>query len=196
MLFDEPFGGVLPGPRGAVLATLLRTSAPLTGRRIHALVSDRYSLWSVQEALKAWAELGIVETQTVGRATAHTINENHAAVAPLRALLDPVASLTSTVVDAVDGSVEAVLMFGSVARGEASGHSDIDLAVIAPADWEGRAALADAVRGRLGNGSDVLVFTADEFRRLAEAGEPVVTDIVRDGVALVGSKPRTKQGVN
>lgn len=44
MLFHEPFGGLLPGARGAVLSVLLRTGTPLTGREIQGMVSDRYSL--------------------------------------------------------------------------------------------------------------------------------------------------------
>lgn len=44
MIFGEPFGGVIPGARGAVLAVLLRTGEPLTGRQIHGLVSDDYGL--------------------------------------------------------------------------------------------------------------------------------------------------------
>jgi len=62
MHFGEPFGGVLPGARGAVLAVLLRTGEPLTGRQIHGIVSEGHSLWSVQEALKALTQLGLVET--------------------------------------------------------------------------------------------------------------------------------------
>jgi Fe2+ or Zn2+ uptake regulation protein len=62
MLFSGPFGGVIPGARGAVLAALLRTDTPLTGRQVHALVSDDYSLWTVQEALKALTQLGLVNT--------------------------------------------------------------------------------------------------------------------------------------
>ena len=68
-----------------MLAVLLRTGTPLTGRRIHCLVSDDYSLWTVQEALKALTRLGLVETRTIGRAGVHTFNELHASVAPLRA---------------------------------------------------------------------------------------------------------------
>ena len=93
MFFGQPFGGVIPGGRGAVLEALLRTGAPLTGRQVHGLLSDDYSLWTVQVALKELALLGIVETQTIGRAGVHTINEAHASVAPLRSLLDPVAAL-------------------------------------------------------------------------------------------------------
>jgi predicted nucleotidyltransferase len=195
MLFSEPFGGVVPGARGAVLAVLLRTDAPLTGRQIHALLSDEYSLWTVQEALKALTQLGLVNTQTVGRAGVHTINEDHVSVAPLRALLDPITALTYTVREAVGTDVKAVILFGSVARGEANIYSDVDLAVIAPAGWDGRADLEDAVRMRLGNNCDVLVFTPEDFTRLADIGEPVVREILTSGVALIGSIPRMKSRV-
>jgi predicted nucleotidyltransferase len=195
MLFGEPFGGVVPGVRGAVLGALLRTDAPLTGRQVHALVSDEYSLWTVQGALRTLTQLGLVHTQTVGRAGVHTVNEDHVSVAPLRALLDPIAMLTDTVSDAVGDEVQAVILFGSIARGEAHMDSDVDLAVIAPADWDGRTDLEDAVRTRLGNACDVLVFSLEDFTRLPGIGEPVVREILADGVALLGSIPRLKSGV-
>src|SRR5918992_3745872 len=187
MLFGEPFGGVIPGARGAVLAALLRTDAPLTGRQVHALVSDDYSLWTVQEALKALAQVGVVNTQTIGRAGIHTVNEDHVSVAPLRALLDPIAALTETVREAVGDDVTTVILFGSIARGEAHIKSDIDLAVIAQTGWDGGADLEDAVRTRLGNHCDVLVFTPEDFTRLTGTDEPVVREILTEGIALIGS---------
>jgi len=192
MFFAEPFGGVIPGARGAVLSVLLRTGTPLTGRQVHALISDSYSLWTVQEALKALARLGIVNTQSVGRAGVHSINEEHAAVSPLRAIVDPVAVLRE-VVGAVTGTeVRAVILFGSIARGEAAPDSDVDLAVIAPRRWDKRVELEDSVRTRVGNECDVLVVTQTEFDRLASSGEPVVRDILRDGIALIGTMPRVR----
>jgi predicted nucleotidyltransferase len=178
-----------------VLSTLLRTDARLTGRQVHALVSDRHSLWSVQEALKAWAQLGVVHTEVIGRAVVHAINEDHYTVAPLRSLLDPMAALTKTAAQIVGDSVEAVIVFGSVARGEAKEGSDIDLVVIAQSGWDGRVDLEDAVRKRLGNDCDVLVFTAKDFTRLAAAHEPVVDEILADGIPLIGTMPRIKRGV-
>ncbi|WP_217898531.1 nucleotidyltransferase family protein [Haloechinothrix alba] len=87
-----------------------------------------------------------------------------------------------------------MLIFGSIARGEATATSDLDLAVIAPPEWDGRSELEDMVRTRLGNDCDVLVFTEAEFTRLARDGEPVVSDILRDGAALIGTKPRMRAG--
>jgi predicted nucleotidyltransferase len=196
MRFGDAFGGLIPGARGEVLAVLLRTGVPLTGRQVHALLSDQFSLWSVQQALAALVGLGVVESQTVGRAMIHSINEDHYAIGPLRVLLDPYAALRDTVRDAVGSSASAVVLFGSVARGEAIADSDIDLVVLAPPDWDGRSELQEAVRTRIGNHCDILVFTPAEFARLAASGdEPVVSDILADGVALLGSLPQTTAGV-
>lgn len=194
MYFSQPFGGIIPGVRGAVLAALLRTGTPLTGRQVHGLVSDDYSLWTVQEALKELGQLGVVETQKIGRAGVHTVNEDHSSVLPLRALLDPVAILQDVVSAVADEEVTTVILFGSIARGEATIDSDIDLAVIAAEGWDKRIELEDQVRIRLGNNCDVLLFTAAEFDRLVGTGEPVVRNILRDGVALIGDKPRARDG--
>jgi predicted nucleotidyltransferase len=196
MFFGEPFGGLIPGARGAVLAVLLRTNTHLTGRQIHAVLIDKHSLWSVQESLKVLTQLGLVKSQTVGRAGVHTINEDHATISPLRALVDPLAALKEIVEQAVAPGVQAVLLFGSIARGEAAADSDIDLAVIADREWQGQGQvhLEDTVRSRLGNNCDVLAFTPSEFTKLAHDGEPVVSDILRQGIALIGSKPRVQKG--
>ena len=189
MDFGEPFGGLMPGARGAVLAVLLRTGAPLTGRRVHALVADRHSLGAVQQALRDLDRLGLITTEVIGRAGVHRINEDHAAIASLRALASPIEMLTRVVEEAVRG-VEAVIVCGSVARGDAHADSDVDLVVIAPEAWDGRAKLQEQVHERLGNDCDVLHLTGDHFKVAPEEREPVVSEIHRDGIALVGTMPR------
>lgn len=179
----------MPGARGAVLAALLHTGAPLTGRGVHALVGDRHSLGAVQQALRDLAQIGIITTETVGRAGVHRVNEQHDAVDPLRLLASPLAMLTRVVTETASG-VDAVILFGSAARGEAHADSDIDLAVIAPEEWDGRVALADSVRARLGNDCDVLHLTPEQISDDAATREPVVADVLRDGVALLGRLPR------
>jgi predicted nucleotidyltransferase len=188
MNFGEPFGGLMPGARGAVLNVLLRTGAPLTGRRIHALAKG-HSLGAVQQALRDLARIGVITTETIGRAGVHRVNEAHEAIAPLRSLANPIEMLTRVVREAAP-DVEAVIVFGSVARGEARADSDIDLVVIAPEVWGGRADLQQQVHERLGNDCDVLHLTREDFARAPEDREPVVAEILRDGLALVGSMPR------
>lgn len=195
MDFGEPFGGLMPGARGATLAALLRTGAPLTGRRVHALVAHRHSLGAVQQALRDLDRLGLITTETIGRAGVHHINESHAAIASLRSLASPIEMLTSVVHEAAR-EVEAVIVFGSVARGDAHVGSDIDLVVIAPATWDGRADLQQHVHVRLGNDCDVLHLTREHFELAPEEREPVVAEVLRDGIALVGKMPRRSRAAS
>ncbi|UMG92741.1 nucleotidyltransferase domain-containing protein [Nocardioides sp. TF02-7] len=188
MDFGEPFGGLIPGARGAVLAVLLRTGAALTGRRIHALAGN-HSLGAVQQALRDLERIGVITSETIGRAGVHRINENHESIAPLRALSSPIEMLTR-VVRATAPDVDAVIVFGSVARGEAGADSDIDLVVIASETWDGRADLQQQVQERLGNDCDVLHLTPEDFARPPNEREPVVAEVLRDGFALVGTMPR------
>ncbi len=194
VFFHEPFGGLIPGAQGSVLAALLRTGAPLTGRQVHGLLRDGLSLWTVQEALKRLTNLGLVSTEQVGRAGLHSVNEEHYAIGHLRNLLSPIAALTQVVHDVVGDDVEAVIVFGSVARGSAGPASDIDLAVITRPGWNEAVRLEDAVRTRLGNDCDVLTVTPTEFSRLAAEGEPVMAAILADGVPLIGTMPHAKHG--
>jgi predicted nucleotidyltransferase len=166
----------------------------LTGRQVHSLLRDDFSLWTVQEALKDLAGLGLVATEAVGRAGVHRINEEHVAIAPLRTLLSPTALLKGVLQEIVGDDVEAVVVFGSIGRGDPGPDSDIDLAVIARAGWDDRVRIEDAVRARLGRACDVIAFTPAEFARLATSGEPIVAGILSDGVALIGSLPRRKTG--
>jgi predicted nucleotidyltransferase len=185
MDFSQTFGGIITGPRGAVLSALLGTGAPLSGRQLHRLVADRASLTSVQKELRELTALGIVESDTIGASGVHTINEGHALVGPLREMADPFATLRRVVAESASGA-QAVLLFGSVARGEATARSDIDLAVIAPDDWDGRHTLQEAVERAFGNPCDVLVL--DEDRYFSHA-EPVAAEIRADGIVLHGEKP-------
>ena len=191
MNLGEPFGGLMPGARGAVLAVLLGTGAPLTGRRIHAL-TEGHSLGAVQQALRDLEQLGLITTETIGRAGVHRINDSHEAVAPLRALASPMEMLAGLVRE-IESEVEAVIVLGSVARGDAHSGSDVDLLVVAPEAWDGRADLQQQVQERLGNACDVLHLTREDLTRAPKDREPVVAEILREGVALVGSLPRPRR---
>lgn len=100
--------------------------------------------------------------------------------------------LKQVVATTVTGA-DAVVVFGSVARGEAGRDSDVDLAVIADQDWDGRADLVQAVHDRLGNDCDVLHLTAAEFTQSPDERETIVAEILRDGVVLIGDLPRRQR---
>jgi predicted nucleotidyltransferase len=194
MFANEPFGGLIPGAYGAVLATLLRTSTPMTGRQVHRVAGA--SQQTAQRVLHDLVRLGIAEVQPAGSARLYTLNRNHAAVPALRQLVHPLNLLRDVITDAVAetrGKAQAVILFGSVARGEATRESDIDLLVIADEDWNGRGGLRHAVSARFGGECDVLQYTTEQFVQWAQSGEePVLRKVVREGIPMWGKMPRVQ----
>jgi predicted nucleotidyltransferase len=156
----------------------------MTGRQVHRVTPGGHSLWSVQQALRALAALGLVHTTHAGQAILHSVNEAHFAVTPLRVLADPVAALRTVVNEFPGLTTYQVLLFGSLARGEAHADSDVDLAIIGPGPWDDAPGLQAAVTARLGNRCDVLAFTNAEFTALSAQGEPVVQQILHDAIPL------------
>ncbi|TFH87410.1 nucleotidyltransferase domain-containing protein [Billgrantia azerbaijanica] len=77
--------------------------------------------------------------------------------------------------------IEQVVLFGSLARGQARIDSDVDVAVEAtrPLTAEQRLAMTEALALALGRTVDLVDLNA--------AGQPLLTQIVTTGVRLMGS---------
>lgn len=87
-----------------------------------------------------------------------------------------------------DEQIEALYVFGSTARGEASGiDSDVDVLVVL-ADDADRESTADALRDvaydvmlEYGPVVELHVITAAEFREARSRGDPFLDTVVREG---------------
>lgn len=87
-----------------------------------------------------------------------------------------------------DHGAEKVIVYGSVARGEATVHSDIDLLVVAPTSEKGyqRMATVKALVRDLSRGLPLspIVLTPEELTQRLADGDPFVREIVESGVEL------------
>jgi|YNPNPStandDraft_1061719.scaffolds.fasta_scaffold25056_2 predicted nucleotidyltransferase len=90
----------------------------------------------------------------------------------------------------VEPEVERILLFGSRARGDAGPHSDLDLLIVRRTEERFLArigaayqCLADAAV-HLGVDVDVLVYTPEEYQRMLDEGNPLVTRAHREGKVL------------
>lgn len=79
-------------------------------------------------------------------------------------------------------------MFWSIARGEATATSDIDLAVVVSGgDWDHvTVELSDVIRRRLGNECDVVIIDAQRLVSPIDSDDPLIASLLRDAVALAG----------
>jgi hypothetical protein len=197
MDFRRPLRAVTPTLDGDVLAVLARADAEFTGRQVHHLVGHG-SERGVRNALDRLAEQGVASSRRVGAAKLYRLNREHLAAQWIEGLAGMREQLLRRLTDTIEAweapPVVAVL-FGSVARGEATEDSDLDLLVVRPAAlppdspvWEPQ--LADLERSATawtGNDARVLEFGEQELVATPSGPEPVVQEAARDGIAVFGS---------
>jgi excisionase family DNA binding protein len=114
---------------------------------------------------------------------------------PTIPLSEPVAAELRRVVDAIATSIhpEAVILFGSRARGDARAESDFDLAILAP-DGVARRRVAirayESLAGVAGRSVavDIVVLTPAIIASERDVTGSIASAVAREGVVLYGSR--------
>lgn len=190
-----PILDVIPGPRGRVLATLVRLAAGSTGRAVAAQAGVPPS--TAARVLDDLVEAGLVEAVPAGRATLYRLNRGHLAASAVCELAGVRMEFVERLRRIVGGWLvqpAAAWLFGSTARGDGDRSSDIDLLVVAPDGLEPRAAqrwrrqvdqLAQDVTGWTGNDVQFVEHTRSTFASLEASGASLVDALRREGIELV-----------
>ena len=100
-------------------------------------------------------------------------------------------------VQALAGDPEglAIVLFGSLARGEATAMSDADvLLILARSSKPFHARIPDYLRGGIGIAMDVFPYTLAEAQYMLEEGTGVVPVALREGVWLL-DRARVREGL-
>lgn len=85
---------------------------------------------------------------------------------------------------------QRIILFGSVARGDADADSDLDVLVIKDtADPFVRCLEAMAELCPLGVHADILVYTPHELRQMVDDGNPFILQALREGRTVYEAKP-------
>jgi len=195
---SNPIADVVPSAHGPVLAVLASTSTPLTGRAVADLTRPRVSQSRVARILAQLTDSGLVDRTPAGAASLFSLNREHVAASAVAALTSLRHELWHRIAEHAGGWAsppDGVVVFGSTARGDGGIASDVDLLVIRPADvdtddadWQANVTdLAARVTRWTGNPCEIVDRSRDELQAMAAAGERLLSEIRRDGRAVVGS---------
>lgn len=178
-----------------ILRYLCRAGGEHTGRAIGRAVQLSHP--SVHRVMRLLANRALVQAVRHGPAIAYRLNEDHWLVRTgIRPLFDAEADLLTALGEAVRKAsgvpVRSVLVFGSVARGEAGPDSDLDvlclttMATEAPDAERNLAEAAAALRRQFGRRVSVIVLSAGEFARRYRRRERLSREIVETGWVVAG----------
>lgn len=188
-------GDALLGPATTrLLAHLARLNGGITGRRAAELAQIPWSTgWRTLERLTS---LGLVLRQNVGSSALFSLNRDHVLWPPVRDILSAAGRvevlIADLVVELADDETTAAL-YGSVARGESTAGSDIDLVIVwsaAVVDLAQREhllrRLAEEVELATGNRLEVVDLAHDDLERLSAAADPLIRSWQDDARTVTG----------
>lgn len=178
-----------------MLAALLRLDTPVTGRAVARIAGLTQS--TAQRALTSLRSSGLVLAEPAPPSWLYRANLDHLAMPALRALYGLDDELRTRMADHVAGwrlPPVSVIVFGSVARGEVTPGSDIDVLVVRPdgaepdqVTWEQQvAALADRLQRWTGAAASVLEMSRSEAIQGVADREPFLVEADRDGWLIAG----------
>ncbi len=191
MLLQHPFAAITPTLDGAVLEVLARADAEFTGGQLHRMIPGA-SESGVRKAAKRLVEQGLVLAEQTGPAYRFRLNRDHLLAPAVIDIAHANAQLHTKVRDHVatwPTPPDAVVLFGSAARGQMTAASDLDVLVVAePNDLLDEAAgqLAQTLTALTGNDTRIVHMTADEIRDAFERGDNFMTRVVADAQMLYG----------
>ncbi len=110
---------------------------------------------------------------------------------PPSSLAKVAARVVSLIVAWNTPTVESVVLYGSVARGEATSQSDIDILIIVSQGkpWQIRKTLYELIYpviAGLGLDISLTVFSRDSWLGMLRQGDPFATSVLKEGLLLWG----------
>ncbi|MFM8350152.1 MAG: nucleotidyltransferase domain-containing protein [Actinomycetales bacterium] len=204
MNLSAPIESLVPGLRGRVLTVLARSSRPIALRELSRRVGTTGHS-AVKRVLQDLSDEGMVRYALVSKAGQFfELNHDHFLVKHLLDIdhaKDTVLNVIRTQAALWPREPRAVVLFGSVATGQDTAASDIDVLVVCRTDKEPTddwdrdwLRLVESVYELTGNSLNLVVFTASDWEKAKERSETLVNEVARDGVMVTGTSLRTLVG--
>ena len=194
MDLGSPLRDVAPSVRGALLQALARLEQPITRRQLASAAG--VAPGNASAVIGELIQTGLVLETVAGRASMVSLNRNHLAAEPVVALARLRGELIRRLHERLSAwpDLAGAWLFGSVARGNANGDSDIDVLIVAddlesPDLHQRLAQLHTDVHSWTGNDLQLVEHSASSWRKLVRAKNPLVEQIRMDGIALAGDAP-------
>ncbi|HEX7706716.1 MAG TPA: nucleotidyltransferase domain-containing protein [Thermoanaerobaculia bacterium] len=138
---------------------------------------------SLQREVESLTAAAFLQKRVEGRRTYYRAEKDNAIFHELSAIVAKtmgVGEQLRTALKRLQRKIDVAFIYGSFARGEQRGTSDIDLFVIGKAGLSEIAPIATRLERRLGRPLNPTVMTATEFRRRRSENDHFVTTILRE----------------
>ena len=177
-----------------IVASLMKQKQGLSGRALASLIG--VSPFKAHQVLKFLVAQGVLMENIAGRSHLYSVNQDHVLVQkivrPLVQLEESLfEELGSEILKALRSKPLSIILYGSVARGEETADSDIDILLVYEGDEDigsirESGLFMESVTRKYGNPVGVRrCFVSDLQKRFSEQGE-LIKNIIKEGKVLSG----------
>ncbi len=164
---------------------LMEPDRPFYIRELSRETNTPYSM--VYKEIQNLEQLGLIKSEKKGKITLLHVNKELPYYRDLRNLIIKTTGISYTILNQLEdlGNIEYLLVFGSVASGEDTQESDIDLLIIGeiPEDE-----LIEAVRGiekSVGKDLNYIHWTRDEFEKKIKEKNHLLIDVAEKPIIML-----------
>ncbi|GAA1219601.1 nucleotidyltransferase domain-containing protein [Rhodoglobus aureus] len=194
MDLSAPLASLMNGLDAVALRVVARAGAELSGRQVARLAGTGTPA-NIRLSLLRLVNIGLVTSVPAPHATMFSANRSHILWPAVEVAMNARQELNRRIASFAEASTPAgvtVALYGSVARGDSTNTSDVDLLVVFPdaTDLDVRddfvTGLRDSVQLWTGNDAQVYDLTTSALAKQREEGDPMIKSWTADGVVVFG----------
>ncbi len=138
------------------------------------------------QQLRRLERVGLLRSRRVGRNRVYEVDPAFPLLPELRSIILKTTGLAGRLQEALaDLPIEVAFIFGSVAAGEDSRDSDVDLLVVGEVSGRALAAATQPLQAEIGRAINATRYRASEFRAKVQANEPFVSHVLQEPMVFV-----------
>ena len=147
---------------------------------------------AIQRELKSLNKAGVLELETRGNQTYYAVNKSHPIYPELRRIVLKTFGLADVLRDAISPfreKIDVASIYGSIASGEETAKSDIDLLVIARISFEDLSRAVSKAEGELRREINPTLYPSGEFKEKIKRKNHFLRSVLKSQmIFLVGNK--------
>jgi predicted nucleotidyltransferase len=147
---------------------------------------------AIQRELKSLTKAGILELETKGNQTYYSVNKSHPIYAELRSIVLKTFGLVDIVKDSLSPFKDKIVVsaiYGSIATGEETAKSDIDLLVIGKISFDQLSSAVSKAEKQLRREINPTLYPVNEFKKKIKQKNHFLRSVLKsEMIFLIGSK--------
>ncbi len=144
---------------------------------------------TIRQELRKLVKLDLVKGRKDSNRIYYRANKENPLYPELRNLVIKTTGVADVLREALrDGRIHVAFVFGSIAGGEETAGSDVDLLVIGEIGFRGLSELLSGVSAEIGREINPYVLNKDEYRKRVKSGEHFISHILKSPkIFIVGA---------